>query len=349
MAPKHPNPGLRVVGSSSGQETSPEREKLAETPFSGKARLRELEQLAKTARRVRDDAEMELADSRTSRAIAEQRISTCERTIRKAEEEMAELRAELYHSENLDSDGNDYKSAEDFELAVLLGKAARDEEPTEKDIAALELNPLPKPEQRRRPQRGKPAPFRSIPRDSHNPKSAKTRRIGFMLLIATGALIGASLTYTALKSPSIQENVKAIAADPGQLIKQVTKAVTESTAAPTMQTKASETPSSAPVPPAAPAPENVIEPLNTAPPAKAEPAPPQTSTQQPDIFAQRAIEEQRARVIKEAGADFESRISNPTTASTDTTPAAQTTAGDIASSLQVIPDPGQSAGPPPVK
>lgn len=226
MASRHPNPELRVVGSAPPQETRPDHEKLAETPFSGKARLRELEQLAKTARRVREDAERELANSSTSRAIAEQRISTCDRTIRKAEEEMAELRAELYHREQLDGEDSDFSSAEDFELAVLLGKSTREEPVPEEKSDDLALSPIPKQERRPAPEKRQHVPFRSVPRDSHSPKrDTRTRRTGFMLLVTVGAIIGASITYTLLQSPSIQDNVAAIATDPGQLLEEVKEAV----------------------------------------------------------------------------------------------------------------------------
>ena len=347
MASRHENPGLRVVGAQPGQETSPDREKLAETPFSGNARLRELQQLANTARRVREDAERELADSRTSRAIAEQRISTCERTIRKAEEEMAEIRADLYHREHLGDDASDFKSSEDFELAVLLGKTARHEERSEQNTAALELSPLPKLEKQRQPQQPKPVPFRSVARDIHNPKGGNTRRIGFILLVTASAVVGASITYTALKSPAIQKNVAAIATDPGQLIEEVKKAVTKPAIAPALENKTHETEPSATEPPVAPAPETTANSAQDTPPATRETVQPRTGTQ-PDLFQQRAVEEQRARVMKEAEANLKVRAQNAATAR-NILPAKQAPEKDIASGLHVRPDPGQLAGPLPLK
>lgn len=336
MASQHQNPRLRVVASESAQEAIPEHKKLAETPFSGKARLRELEQLAKTARRVREDAERELADSRTSRAIAEQRIATCERTIRRAEEEMAEIRADLYQGEHLDGDESDFKSSEDFELAVLLGKTARREELSEREIADLELSPLPKSEQRRQPQQSRPAPFRSVPRRGQNPNSGPTRRIGFMLLVTAGALLGASITYTALKSPAIQKNVAAIASDPGQLIEEVREAVTKQTIVPTPknQTHESESPVTA-----TPAPRDAAEAALNTPPPTPEAARAQADTR-PERLQQRSVAEQRARVTRQAGAGHEARASNPATVH-NAPPAEQAPLKDIASSQESLPDAAQ--------
>lgn len=328
MASQHPNPGLRVVGSQPDQEINPDRERLAETPFTGEARLHELEQLAKTARRVREDAERELADSRTSRAIAEQRISTCERTIRKAEEEMAEIRADLYHRQHLDREASDFQSAEDFELAVLLGKATRHEKASEQDIADLELSPLPKPEKRRPPTHAKPAPFRSVPRANHKPKHGNSRRIGFPLLVTAGVVIGASATYTALKSPTIQENVAAIATDSGRLMEEVRAAVTKPGTVPAKR-ETRETDSAGAETPLVPGPATSTKPARdtqAAPPVRGK----SQADAQPDLFQPQVVTEQRARVVK-GSPDLASRASEPAGIAGDGVPAEQPTARNTAS------------------
>ena len=219
MVSKQSNHGLRVISSSSADtDSDPKRGTLAQTPFGGAARLNELERLVKTARRVRKYAEQDVAESRTSREVAEQRIATCERTLRKAEDEMARIRSELYRAQQqAGAETRNYQSAEEFELAILLGKAARAEEPSHEDIAALELTPVPKTDKRKTTRRAEPAPFRGISREQHKTIDGSGRRLGFALLMTIGAAVGATLTYLALTTPSIEENVKSIATDPVRL------------------------------------------------------------------------------------------------------------------------------------
>lgn len=92
---------------------------LAPSAFSGETRLRELEHLAETARRVRDQAAAELARQGSAHHIARDRIAAAERMLQKAEKEIAELRAELETAPSPASEPA--TSVQDFELAVLLG------------------------------------------------------------------------------------------------------------------------------------------------------------------------------------------------------------------------------------
>ena len=166
-----------------------EGETLGQTAFGGQARLEQLERLAKTARHVRQIAQQELAESRTSREVAEQRIATCERTLRKAEDEMARIRSELYRfQQQAGAEAGKYRSAEEFELAILLGKAARAENPSNENIAALELAPIPKSDKKKTTRRPEISPFRSVTQEQHNSTYETARRLGFGLLVMLGVI-----------------------------------------------------------------------------------------------------------------------------------------------------------------
>lgn len=109
----------RRASSTPGEATNGERP-LAESAFSGEARLRELEHLADTARKVRDQAAAELTrSSGATHHVARERIAAAERMLRKIQRETAELYARMpvagtapFHTTI---------APRDFELAVLLG------------------------------------------------------------------------------------------------------------------------------------------------------------------------------------------------------------------------------------
>jgi len=96
-------------------------QRLAPSAFSGETRLRELEHLAETARRVRDQAAAELARQGSAHHIARDRIAAAERMLQKAEKEIAELKAELETAPPPAPASEPAASVQDFELAVLLG------------------------------------------------------------------------------------------------------------------------------------------------------------------------------------------------------------------------------------
>lgn len=95
---------------------------LAQSAFSGEARLRELEHLADTARKVRDQAAAELTrGSGTTHHVARERIAAAERMLRKSQQEIAELRAQRAQPVTGTGAPQPSITAQDFELAVLLG------------------------------------------------------------------------------------------------------------------------------------------------------------------------------------------------------------------------------------
>ncbi|MBI5040789.1 MAG: hypothetical protein HZB57_06225 [Gammaproteobacteria bacterium] len=84
--------------------------------------MRELEHLADTARKVRDQAAAELTrGSGAAHHIARERIAAAERMLRKAQQEMAELRAQLAQPVTGIDAAETTITSQDFELAVLLG------------------------------------------------------------------------------------------------------------------------------------------------------------------------------------------------------------------------------------
>lgn len=95
--------------------------RLATSAFSGETRLRELEHLAETARRVRDQATAELARQGSAHHIARDRIAAAERMLQKAEKEIAELQAKLATAPQPAAKPDAATSSQDFELAVMLG------------------------------------------------------------------------------------------------------------------------------------------------------------------------------------------------------------------------------------
>ena len=89
---------------------------LAQSALSGEARLRELEHLAETARKVRDQAAAELTrNSGSTHHVARERMAAAERMLRKTQQEIADL------CEQLGTPGPSATPAKDFELAVMLG------------------------------------------------------------------------------------------------------------------------------------------------------------------------------------------------------------------------------------
>lgn len=91
---------------------------LAQSALSGEARLIELEHLAETARKVRDQAASELTrNNGSSHHVARERMAAAERMLRKAQQEIAELRSRQNDPDTVAP----ADQRKDFELAVMLG------------------------------------------------------------------------------------------------------------------------------------------------------------------------------------------------------------------------------------
>ena len=93
---------------------------LAQSALSGEARLRELEHLAETARKVRDQAASELTrNSGSTHHVARERMAAAERMLRKTQQEIAQLHDQLGTAKSAKVPSAE--PSNDFELAVMLG------------------------------------------------------------------------------------------------------------------------------------------------------------------------------------------------------------------------------------
>lgn len=172
----------------SGSGTRP----LAGSVFSGEARLRELEHLAETARKVRDQAAAELTRNGSTHHIARDRIAAAERMLRKTQHEIAELRAQLgpaaRPAATLPAPQND------FELAMLLGhsKARFSQEDPSRPSLELQQDSSTRNAQ----ATGKTG--KSIPaKGEARARRSSSRTLIFGLLVGLGIGAGAIGTYVA--------------------------------------------------------------------------------------------------------------------------------------------------------
>lgn len=168
---------------------------LATSAFKGQARLRELEHLAETARKVRDQAASELTRSGSTHHIARDRIGAAERMLRKTHQEIAELRAQLGPELNPTA----APKPQDFELAMMLGHSKASFNRDEAGQMAYEI------------QQGAPvcsakktATVKPAIRSGKHPRSA-WRSLTFAVLISFGAGLGAAGTYVLATTGSLTE------------------------------------------------------------------------------------------------------------------------------------------------
>lgn len=212
---------------------------LADTGSSGIDRLRELEKLLNTARRVRKLAEGEIAQGKNLER-AQQRFDAANRMQRKVERELLRLRSELAneypevnqvwspgdpvgrkpasHPPRPPADEPVAPQPGDFELSVMLGKdKARWNQPGTTRFA-LDRDSSSNPPPTAREPRPKPAPAanRAAPKSTGSPKitprstspSVPTRRQGrgrswlVGALVVTGILAGGGLTVVLTDQPA---------------------------------------------------------------------------------------------------------------------------------------------------
>lgn len=200
-------------------QTSAEDRPLAQSVFSGEARLRELEHLAETARKVRDQAAAELTRNGSTHHIARDRIAAAERMLRKTQQEIAELRAQL--GPVAPPAPKAPPQPQDFELAVLLGhsKARFNRDGAFQSTLALQQD-TPYGAQ------GLPA---ALPGSSKHPAyssvdtvETKTpsswRTLAFSLLVTLGIGLGALGTYAIINTGSITNAAQIMQEGTNQLV-----------------------------------------------------------------------------------------------------------------------------------
>lgn len=180
---------------------------LAQSVFSGEARLRELEHLAETARKVRDQAAAELTRHSSTHHIARDRIAAAERMLRKTQQEIAELRAQL--GPTLRPAAPPAQVApQDFELAVLLGhsKARFNRGDTaQTDLQLQQYAGAPAAKNPTTRAKTKVAPKRAPARAPQATTGSWGRTLALSLLIAFSVGLGAIGTYAVAKTGSLTE------------------------------------------------------------------------------------------------------------------------------------------------
>ncbi len=168
---------------------------LATSAFKGQARLRELEHLAETARKVRDQAASELTRGGATHHIARDRIGAAERMLQKTQQEIAELRAHLGPT----PDPAAAPKPKDFELAMMLGHNKATFNRDEAGQLAYEIQQDAPARSAKKTTSGKPAA-----RAGKHTRSA-WRTLTFAMLISIGAGLGAIGTYALATTGSLTE------------------------------------------------------------------------------------------------------------------------------------------------
>lgn len=185
---------------------------LATSAFKGQARLRELEHLAETARKVRDQAASELTRSGSTHHIARDRIGAAERMLRKTHQEIAELRAQLGPASEPAAASPKQK---DFELAMMLGHSKASFNREEAGQIAYEI-------QQGAPVRSanKTATVKPALRSGKHPRSV-WRTLTFAVLISIGATFGAAGTYVLATTGSLTETSQVVRDSAVQLVERL--------------------------------------------------------------------------------------------------------------------------------
>lgn len=192
---------------------------LAESVFSGEARLRELEHLAETARKVRDQAAAELTRSGSTHHIARDRIAAAERMLRKTQQEITELRARLGPVTRPAAPAPQ-ANPRDFELAVLLGhsKARFNRgEATQNSLQIQQDNGGRPAASHGRTGVKRPAGS-TARRSAGSPNASLGRTLVFSILVAFGVSVGAIGTYAVVNTGSLAEATQLVREQGQQLL-----------------------------------------------------------------------------------------------------------------------------------
>lgn len=201
QADMHANKFSVPTVAEAGNESRP----LAGSALSGEARLRELQHLADTARKVRDQAAAELTRNGSTHHIARDRIAAAERMLRKAQHEITELRARLGPA--LRTPAAPPTKRNDFELAVLLGHSTARFARGDAAQPALQLQDTA--------SRGSQAigtGYKPIAR-AKAPAGSSWRLLVFGLVVGLGIAAGAIGAYVALADASASAAVRDGTAD----------------------------------------------------------------------------------------------------------------------------------------
>lgn len=191
---------------------------LATSAFNGQARLRELEHLAETARKVRDQAASELTRGGSTHHIARDRISAAERMLAKTQKEIAELRAQLGPSVNPTSVQS--PKPKDFELAMMLGHSKASFNRDEAGQIAYEIQQDGPTRNAQKPA-GKNAPRKTQHNHTNKASRSPWRSLSFAVLLSIGTGLGAAGTYLLSTTASLSEASQVLRTETLQLVNRV--------------------------------------------------------------------------------------------------------------------------------
>lgn len=182
---------------------------LAQSVFNGESRLRELEHLAETARKVRDQAAAELTRSGSTHHIARDRIAAAERMLRKTQQEIAELRAQMGPASK-PAAAVPTTTPQDFELAVLLGHSKARFNRGDAAQSSLQLQSNASRPAIPAASRASPGAKRTTRTSARNAGGSLGRTLVFYVLIAFGVGIGAIGTYAVVNTGSLAEATRLV-------------------------------------------------------------------------------------------------------------------------------------------
>ena len=168
---------------------------LAQSALSGEARLRELEHLAETARKVRDQAAAELTrNSGSTHHVARERMAAAERMLRKAQQEIAQL------GEQLGTPQPSATPAKDFELAVMLGHSRARFNVEGASQYSLEDRPVSRPRR----------DAKTMPSKHSGRASSLWRTLTLGLLIAAGIGVSVPAFYGFIATGTVEGAAQAV-------------------------------------------------------------------------------------------------------------------------------------------
>lgn len=197
-----------------GQDAPDAASGIAPSAATGADRVRELEHLLETARKVRDQADAELASTSAMNEAARKRIEAARRMEQKVEAELRRMRLETARREGRKvwAPGDPLPTetparSTDFEVALLTGsprpRLRRD--PSESDLRLAEDEPRPAPPPRAATPRGKSG--RRTPHDRRRAAAAAPARrrgsalrsLAIAVIVTLGVGLGAAATVMLLQ------------------------------------------------------------------------------------------------------------------------------------------------------
>ena len=285
---------------------------LAQSAFNGENRLRELEHLAETARKVRDQAAADLTRNGNTHHIARDRLAAAERMLQKTKKEMQELRAQLGLDKPKPKPKPTPQSAEDFELAMLLGNSNKrlkrdelgpdtftieaDEGPRSSQYQGSQSYTHEGPASRQQTQRSpsrrgsRQHPAQRSGRRYERPSSL-LRILGVSLFVLLGVGLGAAGTYLMVTSESVPDAAQKVSDGAVKVTTQIKSMLPQDTAAATATNTVKEPERTEPAPST-----TAVTPAETSStPTVTKPKPVKL-----DPFQKRALEEQEERLRKAA-------------------------------------------------